>query len=103
MNNRGGCHLEGGYTAPHAYCAGYSEWPAHRVEGTPLISKNATFKNTALDVIGACAYGSFSLGLDEDSSLLAGFGLFFDFTGLGLGPDPLLESFDLPLFFIFSI
>jgi aldehyde:ferredoxin oxidoreductase len=72
MSNRGGCHLEGGYTAPHAYCAGYAEWPAHRVEGTPLISKNATLKNTTLDVIGACAYSSFSLGLDEYAALVNG-------------------------------
>ena len=72
MNNRGGGHLEGGYTAPHAYCAGYAEWPSNRIEGTPLISKNATLKNTALDVIGVCAYGSFSLGLDEYASLVAG-------------------------------
>ena len=72
MNNRGGGHLQGGYTAPHAYCAGYGEWPAHRVEGTPLISKNATLINTALDIIGACAYSSFSLGLDEYASLVNG-------------------------------
>ncbi len=70
MSNRGGCHLEGGYTAPHAYCAGYSEWPPNRIEGTPLISKNATLKNTTLDIIGACAYGSFALGLDEYASLV---------------------------------
>ncbi|MCP4753807.1 MAG: hypothetical protein GY866_23230, partial [Proteobacteria bacterium] len=69
-NNRGGCHLEGGYTAPHAYCAGYGEWPGRRIEGTPLISKNASLKNTTLDIIGACAYGSFSLGLDEYASLV---------------------------------
>ena len=72
MNNRGGGHLEGGYTAPHAYCAGYAEWPSNRIEGTPLISKNATLKNTALDVIGVCAYGSFSLGLDEYAALVSG-------------------------------
>ena len=72
MNNRGGGHLEGGYTAPHAYCAGYGEWPAHRIEGTPLISKNATLKNTALDIIGTCAYGSFSLSLDEYAALVNG-------------------------------
>jgi aldehyde:ferredoxin oxidoreductase len=79
MNNRGGCHLEGGYTAPHAYCAGYSEWPAQRIEGTPLISKNATLKNTALDIIGACTYGSFSLGLDEYAALVnAVTGLYYD-------------------------
>jgi aldehyde:ferredoxin oxidoreductase len=71
MNNRGGCHLEGGYTAPHAYCAGYAEWPADRIEGTPLIAKNATLKNTTLDVIGACAYGSFSLNLDEYAALIS--------------------------------
>ncbi|MFQ5486203.1 MAG: aldehyde ferredoxin oxidoreductase C-terminal domain-containing protein, partial [Desulfobacterales bacterium] len=65
MNNRGGCHLEGGYTAPHAYCAGYAEWPADRIEGTPLIAKNAALKNTTLDIICVCAYGSFSLNLDE--------------------------------------
>jgi aldehyde:ferredoxin oxidoreductase len=70
MNNRGGGHLEGGYTAPHAYCAGYAEWPANRIEGTALISKNATLKNTTLDIIGACAYSSFSLGLDEYASLV---------------------------------
>lgn len=72
MNNRGGGHLEGGYTAPHAYCAGYGEWPGHRVEGTPLISKNATLKNTTLDIIGACAYSSFSLDLDEYAALVNG-------------------------------
>jgi len=32
--------LQGGYTAPHAYCAGYAEWPADRIEGTPLIAKD---------------------------------------------------------------
>lgn len=71
MNNRGGCHLEGGYTAPHAYCAGYAEWPADRIEGTPLIAKNAALKNTSLDIIGACAYGSFSLSLDEYAALVS--------------------------------
>ena len=71
MNNRGGCHLEGGYTAPHAYCAGYAEWPADRIEGTPLIAKNATLKNTTLDIICACAYGSFSLNLDEYAALIS--------------------------------
>jgi aldehyde:ferredoxin oxidoreductase len=71
MNNRGGCHLEGGYTAPQAYCAGYAEWPADRIEGTPLIAKNATLKNTTLDVIGVCAYGSFSLNLDEYAALIS--------------------------------
>lgn len=72
MNNRGGGHLEGGYTAPHAYCAGYAEWPGQRIEGTALISKNAALKNTTLDIIGACAYGSFTLGLDEYAGLING-------------------------------
>jgi len=70
MSHRGGCHLEGGYTAPQAYCAGYGEWPGQRIEGTPLISKNAGLKNTVLDIIGACAYGSFSLGLDEYAGMV---------------------------------
>lgn len=70
MNNRGGGHLEGGYTAAQDYCAGYAEWPGDRIEGTPLISKNATLKNTTVDIIGACVYGSFSLTLDEYALLI---------------------------------
>jgi aldehyde:ferredoxin oxidoreductase len=70
MSNRGGCHLEGGYTAAQDYCAGYGEWPGDRIEGTPLISKNASLKNTVLDIIGACVYGSFSLTLDEYALLI---------------------------------
>jgi aldehyde:ferredoxin oxidoreductase len=71
INNRGGCHLEGGYTAPQSHCAGYGEWPSDRIEGTPLISKNAGLKNTCLDIMGLCAYGGFSLGLDEYAALLS--------------------------------
>jgi len=70
MSNRGGCHLEGGYTAAQDYCAGYGEWPGDRIEGTPLISKNAALKHTVLDIIGACVYGSFSLTLDEYALLI---------------------------------
>ena len=70
INNRGGCHLQGGYTAPQSHCAGYGEWPSDRIEGTPLISRNATLKNTSLDIMGLCAYGSFSLGLDEYAALI---------------------------------
>ena len=70
MSNRGGCHLEGGYTAARDYCAGYGEWPGDRVEGTPLISKNASLTNTVIDIIGACVYGSFSLTLDEYALLI---------------------------------
>ena len=71
LNNRGGCHLEGGYTAPQSHCAGYGEWPSDRIEGTPLISRNAALKNTSLDIMGLCAYGSFSLGLDEYSEMVS--------------------------------
>lgn len=70
-NNRGGCHLEGGYTAPQSHCAGYGEWPPDRIEGTPLISRNAALKNTSLDILGVCAYGGFSLGLDEYAALVS--------------------------------
>jgi aldehyde:ferredoxin oxidoreductase len=70
MSNRGGCHLEGGYTAAKDYCAGYAEWPGDRVEGTPLISKNASLTNAVIDIIGACVYGSFSLSLDEYALLI---------------------------------
>lgn len=70
MSNRGGCHLEGGYTAAQDYCAGYGEWSGDRIEGTPLVAKNATLKNTVIDVIGVCVYGSFSLSLDEYALLI---------------------------------
>jgi aldehyde:ferredoxin oxidoreductase len=71
MSNRGGCHLHGGYSALWSYCAGYGEWPSDRIEGTPLISKNATLKNTSLDIMGFCLYGSFSLGLDDYAALIS--------------------------------
>ncbi len=70
MSNRGGCHLEGGYTAPMEYCAGYGEWPGDRIEGTALISKNAALRNTTVDIIGACIYSAFSLTLDEYALLV---------------------------------
>jgi aldehyde:ferredoxin oxidoreductase len=65
MNNRGGCHLENGFTAIRDYCAGYAEWPGDRIEGTAIIAKNAAQNNTAVDIIGACAFASLSLSLDE--------------------------------------
>jgi aldehyde:ferredoxin oxidoreductase len=71
INNRGGCHLQGGYTAPQSHCAGYGEWPSDRIEGTPLISRNATLKNTSLDIMGLCAYGGFSIELDEYAALIS--------------------------------
>jgi aldehyde:ferredoxin oxidoreductase len=65
MNNRGGCHLENGFTAIRDYCAGYAEWPGDRIEGTAIIARNAAQNNTAIDIIGACAFASLSLSLDE--------------------------------------
>ncbi len=70
MSNRGACHLEGGYTAAKDYCAGYAEWPGDRIEGSALISKNAAFANTTVDIIGACVYSSFSITLDEHALLV---------------------------------
>ena len=70
MNNRGGCHLENGYTAIKDYCAGYAEWPGDRIEGTAIIAKNAALTNTAIDIIGACVFASLSLSLDEFSLLI---------------------------------
>ena len=70
MSNRGACHLEGGYTAALSYCAGYAEWPGNRIEGTPLISKNATLKGTAIDIIGVCVYSSFAISLDEYAPII---------------------------------
>jgi aldehyde:ferredoxin oxidoreductase len=70
MNNRGGCHLENGYTAIRDYCAGYAEWPGDRIEGTAIIARNAALTNTAIDIIGACAFASLSLTLDEFALLV---------------------------------
>jgi len=70
MNNRGGCHLENGYTAIRDYCAGYAEWPGDRIEGTAIIARNAALNNTSMDVIGACAFASLSLNLDEFALLI---------------------------------
>jgi len=70
MNNRGGCHLENGYTAIRDYCAGYAEWPGDRIEGTAIIARNAALTNTTIDIIGACAFASLSLSLDEFALLV---------------------------------
>lgn len=70
MNNRGACHLENGYTAIRDYCAGYAEWPSDRIEGTAVIARNAALHNTTIDIIGACAFASLSLTLDEFASLV---------------------------------
>jgi len=70
MNNRGGCHLENGYTAIRDYCAGYAEWPGDRIEGSAIIARNAALNNTTMDIIGACAFASLSLNLDEFALLV---------------------------------
>jgi aldehyde:ferredoxin oxidoreductase len=70
MNNRGACHLQNGYTAVRDYCAGYAEWPGDRIEGTAVIARNAALHNTTIDIIGACAFASLSLTLDEFASLV---------------------------------
>ena len=56
--------------AAQAYAGGYGEWPGDRTEGTPLILKNATLRNTIYDVIGSCVYTSFSIGLDDYANIL---------------------------------
>ncbi len=70
MSNRGGCHLQNGYTAIRAYCAGYAEWPGDRIEGSAVIARNAALGNTVMDIIGACTFASTSLGLDEFAALI---------------------------------
>jgi aldehyde:ferredoxin oxidoreductase len=70
MSNRGGCHLQNGYTAIRAYCAGYAEWPGDRIEGSAVIAKNAALGNTVMDIIGSCTFASTSLGLDEFAALI---------------------------------
>jgi aldehyde:ferredoxin oxidoreductase len=70
MNNRGGCHLQNGFTAIRDYCAGYAEWPGDRIEGSAIIAKNAAQNNTSIDIIGACAFAALSLSLDEFALLI---------------------------------
>ncbi len=73
---RGGCHLQGGYSAPIAFCAGYGEFPGVKSEGAALVARNAAYHNTAYDVLGVCAFGGFSISLDEFANMLN------DVTGL---------------------
>jgi aldehyde:ferredoxin oxidoreductase len=70
MSNRGACHLQNGYSAIRAYCAGYAEWPGDRIEGSAVVAKNAALNNTIMDIIGACTFASISLGLDEFAALI---------------------------------
>lgn len=75
---RGGCHLQGGYSAPIAFCAGYGEFPGLKAEGAALVARNAAYHNTAYDILGVCAFGGFSLTLDELANMQN------DVTGLSL-------------------
>lgn len=75
---RGGCHLQGGYSAPIAFCAGYGEFPGIKSEGAALVARNFAYQNTAYDVMGVCAFAGFSVTLDEYANMLN------DVTGLGL-------------------
>jgi aldehyde:ferredoxin oxidoreductase len=70
MSNRGGCHLQNGYSAIRAYCAGYAEWPRDRIEGSAVVAKNAALNNTAMDVMGVCTFASISVSLDEFADLV---------------------------------
>jgi aldehyde:ferredoxin oxidoreductase len=78
MTPRGGCHLQGGYSAPIAFCAGYGEFPGIKSEGAALVARNFAYQNTAYDVMGVCAFAGFSVTLDEYANMLN------DVTGLGL-------------------
>jgi aldehyde:ferredoxin oxidoreductase len=78
MTARGGCHLQGGYSAPIAFCAGYGEFPGIKSEGAALVARNFAYQNTAYDVMGVCAFAGFSVTLDEYANMLN------DVTGLEL-------------------
>ncbi len=75
---RGGCHLQGGYSAPIAFCAGYGEFPGMKSEGAAIVARNFAYQNTAFDVMGVCAFAGFSITLDEYANMLN------DVTGLSL-------------------
>jgi len=67
---RGGCHLEGGYTAPLAFCAGYGEFPGDKIEGAAIVVRSACFQNYIFDMLGVCAFAGFSVSLDEFANML---------------------------------
>jgi aldehyde:ferredoxin oxidoreductase len=75
---RGGCHLQGGYSAPIAFCAGYGEFPGMKSEGAALVARNFAYQNTAFDVLGVCAFSGFSVTLDEYANMMN------DVTGLDM-------------------
>jgi aldehyde:ferredoxin oxidoreductase len=67
---RGGCHLQGGYSAPLAFCAGYGEFPGNKAEGAALVSRNVCYQNITYDTLGICAFAGFSVSLDEMANML---------------------------------
>ena len=70
ISPRGGCHLQGGYSAPLAFCAGYGEFPGNKVEGAALVARNVCYQNIAYDTLGVCAFTGFSVSLDELTNML---------------------------------
>ena len=70
MSPRGGCHLQGGYSAPLAFCAGYGEFPGNKVEGAALVARNVCYQNIVYDMLGVCAFAGFSVSLDELANML---------------------------------
>lgn len=70
ISPRGGCHLQGGYSAPLAFCAGYGEFPGTKSEGAALVARNASYHNCAYDILGVCAFSGFSITLDEFANML---------------------------------
>jgi len=70
MSPRGGCHLQGGYSAPLAFCAGYGEFPGNKTEGAALVARNVCYRNIVYDMLGVCAFVGFSVSLDELANML---------------------------------
>jgi aldehyde:ferredoxin oxidoreductase len=70
ISPRGGCHLEGGYSAPLAFCAGYGEFPGNKTEGAALVARNVCYQNAIYDILGVCAFAGFSVSLDELANML---------------------------------
>ncbi len=70
MSPRGGCHLQGGYSAPLAFCAGYGEFPGNKSEGAALVARNVCYQNVIYDMLGVCAFSGFSVTPDEMANML---------------------------------
>jgi aldehyde:ferredoxin oxidoreductase len=70
ISPRGGCHLQGGYSAPLAFCAGYGEFPGNKAEGAALVARNVCYQNITYDTLGVCAFAGFSVSIDELANML---------------------------------